>query len=256
MKVNPAEISNLIKDRIAGANTSAEAGSVGTVVKIADGIATIHGLADAMYGEMIQFDENTFGMALNLERDTVGVVVLGRFGHIKEGDQVQCTGKILEVPVGDELMGRVVDGLGRAIDGKGAIETKTTSPVERIAPGVIDRKSVDEPLATGIKSVDSMIPIGRGQRELIIGDRQIGKTAIAIDTIINQKDTGVKCIYVAVGQKASSVKNTITKLEEAGAMSTRSLLLQMLLILLRFNSWRHTPVVRWVNTTVTAVKTH
>lgn len=219
MKVNPAEISNLIKDRIAGANTSAEAGSVGTVVKIADGIATIHGLADAMYGEMIQFDEKTFGMALNLERDTVGVVVLGRFGHIKEGDQVQCTGKILEVPVGDALMGRVVDGLGRPIDGKGAIDATEMSPVERIAPGVIDRKSVDQPLATGIKSVDSMIPVGRGQRELIIGDRQIGKTAIAIDAIINQKDTGVKCIYVAVGQKASSVKNTITKLEEAGAMS-------------------------------------
>jgi F-type H+-transporting ATPase subunit alpha len=218
MQLNPSEISNLIKERIAGFEGSAQSGSEGTVVSIADGIALIHGVSDVMYGEMIQFDENTFGMALNLERDSVGVVVLGEYEHISEGDTVTCTGRILEVPVGPELMGRVVDGLGRPIDGKGPIETAVTSPIERIAPGVIDRQSVDQPMMTGIKSIDSMIPIGRGQRELIIGDRQTGKTAIAIDAIISQKNTGIKCIYVAMGQKASTVNNIVRKLEEYGAM--------------------------------------
>ncbi|GAB6034993.1 F0F1 ATP synthase subunit alpha [Galenea microaerophila] len=223
MQLNPSEISNLIKDRIAGFEGTAESGSEGTVISIADGIALIHGVADVMYGEMIQFDENTFGMALNLERDSVGVVVLGEFEHISEGDKVTCTGRILEVPVGPELLGRVVDALGRPIDGKGPADTKLTSPVERIAPGVIDRQSVDQPLMTGIKSIDSMIPIGRGQRELIIGDRQTGKTAIAIDTIISQKNTGVKCIYVAMGQKASTVNNIVRKLEEYGAMDNTTI---------------------------------
>lgn len=223
MQLNPSEISNLIKDRIAGFEGTAESGSEGTVISIADGIATIHGVADVMYGEMIQFDENTFGMALNLERDAVGVVVLGEFEHISEGDKVTCTGRILEVPVGPELLGRVVDALGRPIDGKGPAETTITSPIERIAPGVIDRQSVDQPMMTGIKSIDSMIPIGRGQRELIIGDRQTGKTAIAIDTIIRQKGTGVKCIYVAMGQKASTVNNIVHKLEEYGAMENTTI---------------------------------
>jgi F-type H+-transporting ATPase subunit alpha len=218
MKLNPSEISDLIKNRIEGFEVTAEKGSEGTVISIADGIARIYGLSDAMYGEMVQFDENTYGMVLNLERDSVGVVVLGEFEHISEGDTVRCTGRILEVPVGPELLGRVVDALGRPIDGKGPIDAKTTSPVERIAPGVIDRQSVDQPLMTGIKAIDSMIPIGRGQRELIIGDRQTGKTAIAIDAIIRQKGTGVKCIYVAIGQKASTVRNIVTKLEEYGAM--------------------------------------
>jgi F-type H+-transporting ATPase subunit alpha len=218
MKLNPSEISDLIKSRIEGFEVAAEKGSEGTVISIADGIARIYGLSDAMYGEMVQFDENTFGMVLNLEQDSVGVVVLGDYGHISEGDTVRCTGRILEVPVGPELLGRVVDALGRPIDGKGPINAKVTSPVERIAPGVIDRKSVDQPLMTGIKAVDSMIPIGRGQRELIIGDRQTGKTAIAIDAILRQKGTGVKCIYVAIGQKASTVRNIVRKLEEHGAM--------------------------------------
>lgn len=219
MQLNASEISSLIKDRIAGFDSAAESGSEGTVVSIADGIARVHGVSDVMYGEMVQFDENTFGMALNLERDSIGVVVLGEYKHISEGAKVTCTGRILEVPVGPEMMGRVVDGLGRAIDGKGSIDTKVTSPIERIAPGVIDRKSVDQPMMTGIKSIDSMIPVGRGQRELIIGDRQTGKTAIAIDAIISQKDTGVKCIYVAMGQKASTVNNVRRKLEETGAMA-------------------------------------
>lgn len=218
MQLNASEISNLIKDRIKGFDGAAESGSEGTVVSIADGIALIHGVSDVMYGEMVQFDEATFGMALNLERDSVGVVVLGEYEHISEGDKVTCTGRILEVPVGPELNGRVVDGLGRPIDGKGSIDAKVTSPIERIAPGVIERQSVDQPMMTGIKSIDSMIPVGRGQRELIIGDRQTGKTAIAIDAIISQKNTGVKCIYVAMGQKASTVNNVARKLEEYGAM--------------------------------------
>jgi len=218
MQLNASEISTLIKDRIAGFDGAAESGSEGTVVSIADGIALIHGVADVMYGEMVKFDEETYGMALNLEQDSVGVVVLGEYSHISEGDKVTCTSRILEVPVGPELAGRVVDGLGRPIDGKGPIDAKVTSPIERIAPGVIDRQSVDQPMMTGIKSIDSMIPVGRGQRELIIGDRQTGKTAIAIDAIISQKNTGVKCVYVAMGQKASTVNNVARKLEEMGAM--------------------------------------
>ncbi|MBN2647777.1 MAG: F0F1 ATP synthase subunit alpha [Thiotrichales bacterium] len=219
MQLNASEISSLIKDRIKGFDGAAESGSEGTVVSIADGIARVHGVSDVMYGEMVQFDEKTFGMALNLERDSIGVVILGEYKHISEGAKVTCTGRILEVPVGPEMMGRVVDALGRPIDGKGPIDTKVTSPIERIAPGVIDRKSVDQPMMTGIKSIDSMIPVGRGQRELIIGDRQTGKTAIAIDAIISQKHTGVKCIYVAMGQKASTVNNVRRKLEETGAMA-------------------------------------
>ena len=218
MQLNASEISSLIKDRIKGFDAAVESGSEGTVVSIADGIALIHGVSDVMYGEMVQFDKDTFGMALNLEQDSVGVVILGEYEHISEGDKVTCTSKILEVPVGPEMMGRIVDALGRPIDGKGPIDAKISSPIERIAPGVIDRQSVDEPMMTGIKSIDSMIPVGRGQRELIIGDRQTGKTAIAVDAIISQKNTGIKCVYVAMGQKASTVNNVRRKLEEMGAM--------------------------------------
>ncbi|HFQ91254.1 MAG TPA: F0F1 ATP synthase subunit alpha, partial [Chromatiales bacterium] len=195
-----------------------EARNEGTVVSVTDGIVRIHGLADVMQGEMIEFPGNTFGMALNLERDSVGAVVLGAYEHISEGDTVKCTGKILEVPVGEALVGRVVDSLGVPIDGKGPIEASGTSPIEKVAPGVIARQSVSQPLQTGLKAIDAMVPIGRGQRELIIGDRQTGKTAVAVDTIINQKGTGVICIYVAVGQKASSIAAVVRKLEEHGAM--------------------------------------
>ncbi|MCO6411776.1 MAG: F0F1 ATP synthase subunit alpha, partial [Thiogranum sp.] len=196
----------------------AEAKSEGTVVVLTDGIARIHGLADAMQGEMLEFPGDTFGLALNLEQDSVGAVILGDYEHLSEGDTVKCTGRILEVPVGEGLLGRVVDALGQPIDGKGAVEASGRSPVEKVAPGVISRKSVDQPVQTGLKSIDSMVPIGRGQRELIIGDRQTGKTAVAIDAIINQKGTGVKCIYVAIGQKNSSVASVVRKLEEHGAM--------------------------------------
>jgi F-type H+-transporting ATPase subunit alpha len=219
MQLNASEISDLIKKRIAGYEATTEARTEGTVVSLTDGIARIHGLSDVMSGEMLEFPGNTFGMALNLERDSVGAVILGAYEHISEGDKVTCTGRIMEVPTGEALLGRVVNALGQPIDGKGPIDTKTSSPIEKIAPGVIDRKSVDQPLQTGLKSVDSMIPIGRGQRELIIGDRQTGKTAVAVDAIINQKGTGVKCIYVAVGQKASSVANVVRKLEEHGALA-------------------------------------
>lgn len=218
MQLSSAEISNLIQKRIASTDIKTEATNEGTIISVSDGIVTVHGLSDVMYGEMVQFDETTFGMALNLDDSSVGIVALGSCGHLIEGDSVKCTGRILEVPVGEALLGRVVDGLGRPIDGKGDINTELTSSVERIAPGVIERQSVSQALQTGLKSVDSMIPIGRGQRELIIGDRQTGKTAIAIDTIINQKNTGVKCVYVAIGQKASSVRSLVSKLEEAGAM--------------------------------------
>ncbi|MEW5756884.1 MAG: F0F1 ATP synthase subunit alpha [Pseudomonadota bacterium] len=219
MQLTPAEISEQIKNRIKKFEATTEASNQGTVVSITDGIARIHGLSDVMSGEMIEFPGNTFGMALNLERDSVGAVVLGAYEHISEGDKVKCTGRILEVPVGEALLGRVVDALGNAIDGKGAIDAQASSPIEKIAPGVIWRKSVDQPLQTGLKSIDAMVPIGRGQRELIIGDRQTGKTAVAVDTIINQKGTGVKCIYVAVGQKASSIAAVVRKLEEHGAMA-------------------------------------
>ena len=216
--LNPSEISELIKDRIKDFKVQSEARTEGTVVSTSDGIVRIHGLADAMQGEMIELPGDTFALALNLERDSVGAVILGGYGHISEGDKAKCTGRILEVPVGPELIGRVVDSLGIPIDGNGPIETKLTSPIEKIAPGVIDRKSVDQPVQTGLKSIDAMVPIGRGQRELIIGDRQTGKTAVAIDAIINQKNTGVKCVYVAIGQKRSSVAALVRKLEEHDAM--------------------------------------
>jgi len=218
MQLNPTEISELIKGRIEQFEAVSEARTEGTVVSLTDGIARIHGLADVMQGEMIEFPGDVYGMALNLERDSVGAVILGEYKQISEGDSVKCTGRILEVPVGPGLLGRVVNSLGSAIDGKGPIEAAGSSPIEKIAPGVIARKSVDQPVQTGLKSIDSMVPIGRGQRELIIGDRQTGKTAVAIDTIINQKGTGIKCIYVAVGQKNSSIATVVRKLEEHGAM--------------------------------------
>jgi F-type H+-transporting ATPase subunit alpha len=219
MQLNPTEISDLIKQRIDKFEAAAEARTEGTVVGVTDGIVRIHGLAGVMSGEMIEFPQNTFGMALNLERDSVGAVVLGDYKHISEGDKVKCTGRILEVPVGRELLGRVVNSLGAPVDGKGPIETSETAPIEKIAPGVIERKSVSQPVQTGLKSIDAMVPVGRGQRELIIGDRQTGKTAVALDAIINQKGTGVKCIYVAIGQKNSSVANVVRKLEEHDAMA-------------------------------------
>ena len=219
MSIKASEISDLIKARIEKFQSATEARNVGTVTSVTDGIVRIHGLADARYGEMLEFEGNTFGLALNLERDSVGAVVLGDYKHISEGQQVKTTGRILEVPVGTELLGRVVDALGTPIDGKGPIDAKQKSPLERVAPGVIFRKSVSQPVQTGLKAIDSMVPIGRGQRELIIGDRQTGKTAVAIDTIINQKSTGVKCVYVAIGQKQSSIANVVRKLEEHGAMA-------------------------------------
>jgi F-type H+-transporting ATPase subunit alpha len=219
MALKASEISELIKERIEKFESSAEARDVGTVIGVTDGIVRIHGLADARYGEMLEFPGNTFGMALNLEQDSVGAVVLGDYKHISEGDTVKTTGRILEVPVGEALLGRVVDALGNPIDGKGPIDAESSSPIEKVAPGVIERKSVDQPVQTGLKAIDSMVPIGRGQRELIIGDRQTGKTAVAIDTIINQRGTGIKCIYVAIGQKASSVAGVVRKLEEEGAMA-------------------------------------
>ena len=218
MQLSPTEISDLIKKRIESSDLSAEAKTEGTIVAVTDGIVRIHGLSDVMAGEMIEFPNNTYGLALNLERDSVGAVILGNYEHLSEGDIAKCTGKILEVPVGEALLGRVVNSLGAPIDGKGEVDAKQFSPVEKVAPGVIQRQSVDQPVQTGLKSIDAMVPIGKGQRELIIGDRQTGKTAIAIDTIINQKGTGVKCIYVAIGQKASSVSNVVKKLEEHGAL--------------------------------------
>jgi F-type H+-transporting ATPase subunit alpha len=219
MALKASEISQLIKERIENFEASAEARDVGTVIAVTDGIVRIHGLADARYGEMLEFPQNTFGMALNLEQDSVGAVILGDYKHISEGDTVKTTGRILEVPIGDALLGRVVDALGNPIDGKGPIDTDLSAPVEKVAPGVIDRQSVDQPIQTGLKSIDAMVPIGRGQRELIIGDRQTGKTAVAVDTIINQRGTGIKCIYVAIGQKSSSVAGVVRKLEEEGALA-------------------------------------
>ncbi|MGA6182584.1 F0F1 ATP synthase subunit alpha, partial [Stenotrophomonas sp. NPDC077421] len=217
--LNPSEISELIKNRIEKVKLAAESRNEGTVTSVSDGIVRIFGLADVMQGEMIELPNNTFALALNLERDSVGAVVLGGYEHLREGDVAKTTGRILEVPVGPELLGRVVNALGEPIDGKGPIAAQATAPVERVAPGVIWRKSVDQPVQTGYKSVDSMIPIGRGQRELVIGDRQTGKTALAIDAVINQKDTGIKCVYVAIGQKASTVANIVRKLEENGALA-------------------------------------
>ena len=217
-QLNPSEISEIIKNRIDNLDVTSQAQNEGTVVSVFDGIVRIHGLADVMYGEMIEFEGGVYGLALNLERDSVGAVVLGDYKNIAEGQTAKCTGRILEVPTGEALLGRVVDALGNPIDGKGPIETTTKAPVERVAPGVISRQGVDQPLETGYKSVDSMVPVGRGQRELIIGDRQTGKSAMAIDAIINQKGTGVKCVYVAIGQKQSSIANVVRKLEEHGAM--------------------------------------
>ena len=218
-QLNPSEISALIKQRIGDLDTSATAKNEGTIVMVSDGIVRIHGLADAMYGEMIEFDGGLYGMALNLEQDSVGVVVLGNYLSLQEGQKARCTGRVLEVPVGPELLGRVVDALGNPIDGKGPIDAKLTDAVEKVAPGVIWRQSVDQPVQTGYKSVDTMIPVGRGQRELIIGDRQTGKTAMAIDAIIAQKNSGIKCVYVAIGQKQSTIANVVRKLEETGAMA-------------------------------------
>ncbi len=217
-QLNPSEISELIRQRIEQYDLTTESRSEGSIVSVTDGIVRIHGLANAVQGEMLEFPGNSFGMALNLERDSVGAVVLGSYEHISEGDKVRCTGRVLEVPVGENLLGRVVNSLGLPIDGKGPTNTTEFLPLERIAPGVISRQSVSQPVQTGLKAIDAMVPLGRGQRELIIGDRQTGKTSVAIDAIINQKNTGVKCIYVAIGQKASSVVNVVHKLEEYGAM--------------------------------------
>jgi len=218
MTINPTEISDIIKDKIKNLDIKTQSHNEGTVVSLTDGIARIYGITDALQGEMLEFPNNIFGLALNLERDSVGAVILGDYKSISEGDTVKCTGNILEVPVGEELLGRVVNSLGEPLDNNGPITSANKSPIEKIAPGVIERKSVDQPVQTGLKSIDAMVPIGRGQRELIIGDRQTGKTAVAIYAIINQKDTGVKCIYVAIGQKASSIAAVVRKLEEHDAL--------------------------------------
>ena len=218
MQLNPSEISELIKSRIQNLDAGVTMRTQGTVVSVTDGICRIHGLSDVMQGEMLEFPRNTYGLALNLERDSVGAVILGEYVHITEGDTVKCTGRILSVPIGPELLGRVVDSLGTPIDGKGPINAKLTDVIEKVAPGVIARQSVGQPVQTGLKAIDSMVPIGRGQRELIIGDRQTGKTAVAIDTIINQKGKDLFCVYVAIGQKASTIANVVRKLEEHGAM--------------------------------------
>ena len=219
MQLNPSEISELIKTRIQSLDTTSQVRTQGTVVSVTDGICRIHGLADAMQGEMLEFPGNTFGLALNLERDSVGAVIMGAYEHLSEGDIVKCTGRILEVPVGMEMLGRVVNALGVPIDGKGPINATQSEPIEKIAPGVIWRKSVSQPVQTGLKSIDAMVPVGRGQRELIIGDRQTGKSAVAVDAIINQKGKDLFCIYVAIGQKASTIKTLVRKLEDAGAMA-------------------------------------
>ena len=217
-QLNPSEISSVLKEKIAGLDLSAERKNEGVIVSVSDGIVRIHGMGEVMYGELIEFENGVFGLALNLEQDSVGAVVLGDYLDLIEGQKATCTGKILEVPVGESLLGRVVNAIGVPIDGKGEIKAESSSPVEVVAPGVIARQGVDQPVQIGLKAVDSMVPIGRGQRELIIGDRQTGKTAVAIDAIINQKGTGIKCIYVAIGQKQSTVANVVRKLEEYGAM--------------------------------------
>jgi len=218
MQLNPAEISELLKSKIKDLNVAADTRNQGSIVSVTDGICRIHGLSDVMQGEMIEFPGDTFGLALNLERDSVGAVVLGNYEHLSEGDTVKATGRILEVPVGPELIGRVVNSLGQPIDGKGPINAKLTDVIEKVAPGVIARKSVSQPVQTGLKAIDAMVPVGRGQRELIIGDRQTGKTAVAVDTIINQKGKNLVCVYVAIGQKASTIANVVRKLQETGAM--------------------------------------
>ena len=217
-QLNPSEISSVLKEKISGLDLSAERKNEGIIVSVSDGIVRIHGMGDVMYGELIEFENGVLGLALNLEQDSVGAVVLGAYLGLIEGQKAVCTGRILEVPVGEALLGRVVDALGNPIDGKGEIKTDETAPVEVVAPGVIARQSVDQPVQIGLKAVDAMVPIGRGQRELIIGDRQTGKTAVAVDAIINQKGTGIKCIYVAIGQKQSTVVNVVKKLEEHGAL--------------------------------------
>jgi len=217
-QLNPSEISSVLKEKISGLDLSAERKNEGIIVSVSDGIVRIHGMGDVMYGELIEFENGVLGLALNLEQDSVGAVVLGDYLGLIEGQKAVCTGRILEVPVGEELLGRVVDALGNPIDGKGEIKEESTAPVEVVAPGVIARQSVDQPVQIGLKAVDAMVPIGRGQRELIIGDRQTGKTAVAVDAIINQKGTGIKCIYVAIGQKQSTVVNVVKKLEEHGAL--------------------------------------
>jgi len=219
MQLNASEISELIKSRIQNMDAGAQMRTQGTVVSVTDGICRVHGLSDVMQGEMLEFPKNTYGLALNLERDSVGAVILGEYEHISEGDTVKCTGKILSVPIGPELLGRVVDSLGQPIDGKGPINAKLTDVIEKVAPGVIARQSVSQPVQTGLKAIDAMVPVGRGQRELIIGDRQTGKTAVAVDTIINQKGKDLFCVYVAIGQKASTIANVVRKLEEHGAMA-------------------------------------
>ena len=219
MQLNASEISDLIKKQIEGFDFKVEARTQGVIISVSDGIVKIHGLSDVQFGEMLEFTNNTFGMALNLEQDSVGAVILGDYKHISQGDIVKCTGRVMEVPVGEALLGRVVNALGQDIEGKGSIDTTESRPLEVVAPGVIDRQSVSEPIQTGLKAIDAMVPIGRGQRELIIGDRQTGKTAVAIDAIINQRDTGVKCIYVAIGQKASSVAAVVRKLAEHNALA-------------------------------------
>ena len=221
--LDPIEISEIIKKRIEQFDCKTEIETEGTIISIKDGVVQIYGLPDTMLGEMLQFADNTYGLAFNLDRDSISSIVLGSYENLQEGQIVKRTGRVLSVPIGEALLGRVVNALGMPIDGKGPIDTKELSPIEKIAPGVITRQSVDTPLQTGIKSIDTMIPIGRGQRELIIGDRQTGKTAIAIDTIVNQKDTGVKCIYVAIGQKTSTLANIMYKLEEHGAMKYTTL---------------------------------
>ena len=218
MSISASEISGLLKKKIEGFDVDTEVKTEGTIVSLADGIARIHGLSNVMQGEMIEFPNNLYGLALNLEQDSVGAVILGQYESLSQGDICKCTGRILEVPVGEGLLGRVVDALGNPIDGKGEIKASGSEPIEKIAPGVIERQSVSQPVQTGLKSIDAMVPVGRGQRELIIGDRQTGKTAVAIDAIINQKNSGIKCIYVAISQKASSVNTVIKKLEEHGAM--------------------------------------
>jgi len=217
-QLNPSEISSVLKEKISGLDLSAERKNEGIIVSVSDGIVRIHGMGDVMYGELIEFESGVLGLALNLEQDSVGAVVLGDYLGLIEGQKAVCTGRILEVPVGEALLGRVVDALGAPIDGKGEIKATETAPVEVVAPGVIARQSVDQPVQIGLKAVDAMVPIGRGQRELIIGDRQTGKTAVAVDAIINQKGTGIKCIYVAIGQKQSTVVNVVKKLEEHGAL--------------------------------------
>ena len=255
MQLNPSEISELIRTRIQNLDTGAQVRTQGTVVSVTDGICRIHGLSDAMQGEMLEFPGNTFGLALNLERDSVGSVVLGEYEHITEGDTVKCTGRILAVPVGPELIGRVVNSLGEPIDGKGPINAKMTDVIEKVAPGVIARQSVSQPVQTGLKSIDAMVPIGRGQRELIIGDRQTGKTAVAVDTIINQKGKDLICIYVAIGQKASTVVTSCASSKKRAPWRTRSWSRRMRPNRRRCNTSRRIRAARWASISAIAART-